>query len=70
MAWLGGIDSLQPNFPYLGYVWNPESTKERKKITKENDFSCLVSLVENIKENQIYQNFSKLYMFLNFLVLI
>ena len=37
----------------LGSVWNPESTRERKKNIKENDFLMFGSTVENIKENQI-----------------
>ena len=45
---------------------NPKSTKERKKILKENDFLIFDFTLENIKENQIC---SKFYIFLNFLVL-
>ena len=29
---------------YLGYVWFPENTKERKKMQRKIIFSCLVVL--------------------------
>ena len=48
---------------HYGSVWNPESTRERKKYNEENDFLLFGSTVENIKE---YQNSSKFYMFLKF----
>ena len=38
---------------HLGYVWNPESTRQRKKIFKENDFHIFGFTLEKIKENQI-----------------
>ena len=36
-----------------GSVWNPGSTKERKKNVEENDFLMFGSKWKNIKENQI-----------------
>ena len=38
---------------YLGYIWFPKNTKERKKNVKENDFFMFGCLITNIKENQI-----------------
>ena len=37
----------------LGSIWNPESTRERQKNIKENNFLMFGSIVKNIKENQI-----------------
>ena len=33
---------------YLGSVWNPESTREKKKNAKKNDFITFGFTVENI----------------------
>ena len=41
------------NLIYLGYVWFPENTKERKKNVKENDFFMFGCTMKNIKENKI-----------------
>ena len=40
----------------FGSLWNPESTREREKNTKKNDFLIFDSRVENIIK--IIQNFT------------
>ena len=37
----------------LGSVWNPESTREKKKSTKENDFRMFGFIVEKKKKSNI-----------------
>ena len=54
----------------LGSVWNPESTRERKKNSIENDFLMFGFTIENLKENKYNQNSSNFFIFLNFLVII
>ena len=52
------------HFHPLGYVWNLESTRERKKNTKENGFLMFGFTMENIKEKQTQSKFLKiLYIF-------
>ena len=47
--------NFRPNVKRTSYgsVWNPESSRQRKKNSKENDFFMFGFIVENIKENQI-----------------
>ena len=48
------VGTLSKELVVFGSVWNPESTRESKKIfIKENDFFMLGFTKENLKENQI-----------------